>query len=61
MHRLLDYWRDEFDWRAQERRLNRLPQFTATRSGWRPGSPRNSSVGPTTTAISKGSCRSTGC
>jgi pimeloyl-ACP methyl ester carboxylesterase len=33
MHRLLDYWSDEFDWRAQERRLNRLPQFTATVDG----------------------------
>ncbi|WEX12016.1 epoxide hydrolase N-terminal domain-containing protein [Chelativorans sp. AA-79] len=33
MHRLLDYWRDGFDWRAQERRLNRLPQVTATVGG----------------------------
>ena len=24
---LVEYWRDEFDWRAQERRLNRLEQF----------------------------------
>jgi len=24
---LADYWRDGFDWRAQERRLNELPQF----------------------------------
>src|SRR6516225_6429987 len=24
---LVAYWRDRFDWRAQERRLNRLPQF----------------------------------
>lgn len=25
---LVDYWREGFDWRAQESRLNRLPQFT---------------------------------
>jgi pimeloyl-ACP methyl ester carboxylesterase len=25
---LLGYWRDEFDWRAQEARLNRLRQYT---------------------------------
>ncbi|MBJ7408147.1 MULTISPECIES: epoxide hydrolase family protein [Hyphomicrobiales] len=24
---LVSYWRDRFDWRAQEARLNRLPQF----------------------------------
>ena len=24
---LIEYWRDEFDWRAQERRLNELEQF----------------------------------
>ena len=24
---LVDYWRDDFDWRAQERRLNRFEQF----------------------------------
>lgn len=27
---LTAYWRDQFDWRAQERRLNAFPQFTAT-------------------------------
>jgi hypothetical protein len=26
---LLDYWRTEYDWRAVEARLNRLPQFMA--------------------------------
>ncbi|WP_261333615.1 epoxide hydrolase family protein [Rhizobium leguminosarum] len=26
---LLAYWKDHFDWRAQEARLNRLPQFIA--------------------------------
>jgi pimeloyl-ACP methyl ester carboxylesterase len=30
---LVTYWRDRFDWRAQERRLNRFPQFTTTIDG----------------------------
>jgi microsomal epoxide hydrolase len=30
---LLDYWRDRFDWRAQERRLNQFEQFTTTVDG----------------------------
>jgi L-ascorbate metabolism protein UlaG (beta-lactamase superfamily)/pimeloyl-ACP methyl ester carboxylesterase len=30
---LVAYWRDRFDWRAQERRLNRLEQFTTTIDG----------------------------
>jgi pimeloyl-ACP methyl ester carboxylesterase len=30
IRRLADYWRDRFDWRAQEARLNRLPQYMAT-------------------------------
>ena len=30
---LTAYWRDGFDWRAQERRLNELPQFTTTIDG----------------------------
>jgi pimeloyl-ACP methyl ester carboxylesterase len=30
---LLAYWRDGYDWRAQERAINRLPQFTATIDG----------------------------
>lgn len=25
-----DYWRDGFDWRAYEQRLNDVPQFTTT-------------------------------
>lgn len=33
MHRLTAYWRNGFDWRAQEARLNRLPQFMATVDG----------------------------
>lgn len=28
MQELTRYWREEFDWRAQEARLNALPQFT---------------------------------
>lgn len=27
MRRLVDYWRDDYDWRAAEARLNRFPQF----------------------------------
>ena len=30
LRELVAYWRDGFDWRAQERRLNAFPQFTAT-------------------------------
>ena len=30
MKQLVDYWRDEFDWREQERRLNRFEQFKTT-------------------------------
>lgn len=30
---LVAYWRTTFDWREQERRLNRLPQFTTTIDG----------------------------
>ncbi|HYB41657.1 MAG TPA: epoxide hydrolase [Candidatus Methylomirabilis sp.] len=33
MKELVAYWRDGFDWRAQEARLNALPQFTAPVSG----------------------------
>lgn len=32
---LCRYWRDGYDWRAQERAINRLPQFTATVRGRR--------------------------
>lgn len=28
MREIVAYWRDGFDWRAQEQRLNRLPQFS---------------------------------
>jgi pimeloyl-ACP methyl ester carboxylesterase len=27
VRRLVEYWRDQFDWRHQERRINQLPQF----------------------------------
>jgi pimeloyl-ACP methyl ester carboxylesterase len=30
---LVTYWRDSFDWRAQERALNRFPQFKTTIDG----------------------------
>lgn len=30
MKRLVKFWRDGFDWRAQEKKLNELPQFTTT-------------------------------
>lgn len=33
MRDLVAYWRDGFDWRAQEARLNAFPQFTAPLSG----------------------------
>ncbi len=33
MRRLVDYWRDGFDWRAAEARINRFAQFTAPVSG----------------------------
>jgi epoxide hydrolase len=32
---LADHWRHRFDWRASERRLNELPQFTTTIDGQR--------------------------
>ena len=33
LRELVGYWRDEFDWRAQERRLNALDQFRTTIDG----------------------------
>ena len=32
---LVDYWRDEFDWRAAEAKLNEFPQFTTQIDGAR--------------------------
>lgn len=33
MERLIEYWRDDYDWRAAEARLNRFDHFRATISG----------------------------
>jgi len=33
MRSLVSYWRDDFDWRAQERKLNEFPQFKTTIDG----------------------------
>jgi epoxide hydrolase len=33
LRELVAYWRDRFDWRAQERRLNQLEQFTTSIDG----------------------------
>jgi pimeloyl-ACP methyl ester carboxylesterase len=33
LRELVTYWRTSFDWRAQERRLNQLPQFTTQIDG----------------------------
>jgi pimeloyl-ACP methyl ester carboxylesterase len=33
MKEFVAYWRDKYDWRAQERRLNQLPQFKARIDG----------------------------
>ena len=33
LSRLLDYWRQGFDWRREEARLNALPQFKVTLHG----------------------------
>jgi microsomal epoxide hydrolase len=33
LKQLISYWRDEFDWRAQERRLNEFEQFKTTIDG----------------------------
>jgi microsomal epoxide hydrolase len=33
LHEALDYWRDRFDWRAHEARLNALPQFKVALDG----------------------------
>ena len=33
LRELAAYWRDTYDWRGQEARLNQLPQFTTTIDG----------------------------
>jgi pimeloyl-ACP methyl ester carboxylesterase len=35
LNKLVGYWRNTFDWRAQEARLNQLPQFTTEIDGQR--------------------------
>ncbi len=35
LRELADYWRNRYDWRAQEAQLNRYPQFTTTIDGQR--------------------------
>jgi pimeloyl-ACP methyl ester carboxylesterase len=35
LRELVTYWQDDFDWRARERELNALPQFTADIGGQR--------------------------
>ncbi len=35
LRRLADFWLTAFDWRAQEERLNRIPQFTTVIDGAR--------------------------
>ena len=35
LRELVTYWHDDFDWRARERELNALPQFTAGIDGQR--------------------------
>jgi pimeloyl-ACP methyl ester carboxylesterase len=35
LRELVTYWQDDFDWRARERELNALPQFTADIDGQR--------------------------
>jgi hypothetical protein len=35
LRELVTYWHDDFDWRARERELNTLPQFTAAIDGQR--------------------------
>jgi hypothetical protein len=33
LQKLVDYWRDGYDWRAQEAKLNAFPQYTASVAG----------------------------
>lgn len=34
MHQIIAYWLEEYDWRAVERRLNAIPQFTTKINGY---------------------------
>jgi hypothetical protein len=33
LRRIVDYWRDKYDWRAQEKRFNQFDQFKTTIDG----------------------------
>jgi len=46
MRKLMDYWREEFDWRAQEARLNRMPHFKADITGYSVHFIHKTGVGP---------------
>lgn len=46
MQRLTEHWRTSFDWRAQEAKLNQLPQFTADLDGIRTHFVHQQGVGP---------------
>ena len=46
MREFCAYWRDTFDWRAQEAALNAMPQFTAEIDGYRVHFVHQASVGP---------------
>src|SRR5262245_29057390 len=48
---LVDYWRDSYDWRAQEAHMNRLPQFVATIAGSRLHFVHMRSANPKATAL----------
>ena len=42
MQKLVEYWRNNFDWRAQEARLNAFPQYKVRLHGF----PRSIAFGP---------------
>ena len=50
LRELVDYWRDRFDWRAQEARLNALPQFKVPLARHRAALPVR--AGPGTRSVS---------
>ena len=46
LRELVDYWREKFDWRLQERRLNAFPQFLAAVDGLEIHFVRQRGIGP---------------
>ena len=46
--RLLNYWRNQFDWRVHEQRINRLPQFLAEIDGEQIHFLHQQGIGPNT-------------